>query len=121
MSAQGNTTGPFSYTWGIADNIRTESVVEFSPNVNYTVTDGSVSRPPEALPHSYYSFLLDTFGGRSQSIIKWPCYRGLNSIYQVYCDPVIQHIRASGRGVSCNYQDQSIGEAIAAAPDEQET
>lgn len=43
MSAQGNTSAPFSYTWGIADNIRTESVVEFSPNVNYTVSDGSVS------------------------------------------------------------------------------
>lgn len=43
MSAQSNASAPFSYTWGIADNIRTESVVEFSPNVNYTVTDGSVS------------------------------------------------------------------------------
>lgn len=45
MCAAQNNTAPFSYTWGIAnaDNIRTESVVEFSPNVNYTVSDGSVS------------------------------------------------------------------------------
>lgn len=57
MSAQGNANGtPFSYTWGIADNnIRTESVVEFSPNVNYTVSDGSVS--PFSSTNSIHSFI----------------------------------------------------------------
>lgn len=43
MCAAQNPPATFNYTWGIADNIRTESVVEFSPNVNYTVSEASVS------------------------------------------------------------------------------
>lgn len=37
MAAQ-NTTQSFGYTWGFADNSRGESVVEISPNINYTVS-----------------------------------------------------------------------------------
>lgn len=42
-AAQTNPPSSFNYTWGFADNSRTESVVEISPNINYTVTDASVS------------------------------------------------------------------------------
>lgn len=39
-AAQTNTTNQtFGYTWGFADNSRGESVVEISPNINYTVSD----------------------------------------------------------------------------------
>ncbi|KAJ6646625.1 hypothetical protein Bhyg_01838 [Pseudolycoriella hygida] len=29
----------FGYTWGFADNSRADSVVEISPNINYTVSE----------------------------------------------------------------------------------
>lgn len=32
--------GTYTATWGYADNSRGESVVEISPNINYTVSDG---------------------------------------------------------------------------------
>ncbi|XP_063708578.1 zinc finger protein 665 isoform X3 [Culicoides brevitarsis] len=39
-AAQTNTSNQtFGYTWGFADNSRGESVVEISPNINYTVSD----------------------------------------------------------------------------------
>ncbi|GAB0091065.1 zinc finger protein 189 isoform X1 [Sergentomyia squamirostris] len=36
-AAQSNPPATFGYTWGFADNTRTESVVEISPNINYTM------------------------------------------------------------------------------------
>lgn len=41
-AAQSNATQSFGYTWGFADNSRTESVVEISPNINYTVSSEAV-------------------------------------------------------------------------------
>lgn len=38
-AAQSNPPATFGYTWGFADNTRTESVVEISPNINYTVSE----------------------------------------------------------------------------------
>lgn len=39
MAAQSNPPASFGYTWGFADNSRAESVVEISPNINYTVSE----------------------------------------------------------------------------------
>lgn len=41
-AAQTNPPTSFNYTWGFADNSRTESVVEISPNINYTVSDATM-------------------------------------------------------------------------------
>lgn len=38
MAAQSNPPS-FGYTWGFADNSRADSVVEISPNINYTVSE----------------------------------------------------------------------------------
>lgn len=44
-AAQSNPTQSFGpYTWGFAtDNTRADSVLEISPNINYTVSSESVS------------------------------------------------------------------------------
>lgn len=40
MAAQSNPPASFGYTWGFADNSRTDgNVVELPPNMNYTVTE----------------------------------------------------------------------------------
>lgn len=40
MAAQSNPPTSFGYTWGFADNSRTDgNVVEISPNINYTVSE----------------------------------------------------------------------------------
>lgn len=42
MAAQSNPPASFTgYTWGFADNTRTDTsqIVEISPNINYTVSD----------------------------------------------------------------------------------
>lgn len=44
-AAQSNPAQSFGgYTWGFADNTRAESVLEISPNINYTVSSESVSK-----------------------------------------------------------------------------
>lgn len=43
-AAQSNPQQSFGYTWGFADNARAESVLEISPNINYTVSSESVSK-----------------------------------------------------------------------------
>lgn len=48
MAAQSNPPASFGYTWGFADNSRTDGsqIVEISPNINYTVSDNvSVQLP----------------------------------------------------------------------------
>lgn len=46
MAAQSNPPASFGYTWGFADNSRSDGsqIVEISPNINYTVSD-NVSLP----------------------------------------------------------------------------
>lgn len=41
MAAQSNPPASFGYTWGFADNSRSDGsqIVEISPNINYTVSD----------------------------------------------------------------------------------
>lgn len=41
MAAQSNPPASFGYTWGFADNSRSDGaqIVELSPNINYTVSD----------------------------------------------------------------------------------
>lgn len=50
MAAQSNPPASFGYTWGFADNSRAESVVEISPNINYTVS--------EAVSYCYLSYIM---------------------------------------------------------------
>lgn len=42
-AAHSNPQQGFGYTWGFADNTRTESVLEIPANINYTVSSESVS------------------------------------------------------------------------------
>ena len=44
MAAQTNPPTSFGYTWNFADNSRGGEMVELSPNINYTVSEVSVSR-----------------------------------------------------------------------------
>ena len=43
MAAQTNPPTSFGYTWNFADNSRGGEMVELSPNINYTVSEVSVS------------------------------------------------------------------------------
>lgn len=46
MAAQSNPPASFGYTWGFADNSRSDGqIVEISPNINYTVSDNVSIKP----------------------------------------------------------------------------
>lgn len=56
MAAQSNPPASFGYTWGFADNSRSDGsqIVEISPNINYTVSD-NVSIPSI---HHRFEFII---------------------------------------------------------------
>lgn len=56
MAAQSNPPASFGYTWGFADNSRSDGsqIVEISPNINYTVSD-NVSKK------KFFDFLCSIF------------------------------------------------------------
>ncbi|EAA05724.4 AGAP011566-PA, partial [Anopheles gambiae str. PEST] len=66
-AAQTNAPASFNYTWGFTENPRPDSVVEISPNINYTVGDGTTTMPYLQLPDGASILLKDGKGSISHA------------------------------------------------------
>lgn len=78
MAAQSNPPASFGYTWGFADNSRTDGsqIVEISPNINYTVSDNVSVQILFFILHRMIDFLL-------KILFFFCCNMKLNCIFEI--------------------------------------